>query len=202
MTPPETETLPDRVVLLGQDGNVIGDESRALVHSDCTPLHLAFSLYLVNDHGEVLFTRRAAAKATWPGVWTNSCCGHPRPGEAMEDALRRRLGEELGCEVSELRCALPDFAYRARDVSGIWENEVCPVFVGRVHPNAVIRPNPDEVMDMAWVSWASLAPAVAEAPFAFSPWAVQQVSQLAEAALLEQPTVSALTVPREDERTA
>jgi isopentenyl-diphosphate delta-isomerase type 1 len=169
----------DRVVLLDSDGVAIGDQDRTEVHSESTPLHLAFSLYLVDDAGRVLFTRRALGKTTWPGVWTNSCCGHPRPGETIEDALHRRLFEELGVQVRDLRCALPDFAYRARDVSGIWENEICPVYVGRlVHPTGPLQPNPDEVMDWTWVTWADVRPAIGSAPFAFSPWAVQQVRQL------------------------
>ncbi len=169
----------DRVVLLDENGLAIGDHDRRAVHSEVTPLHLAFSLYLFDEAGRVLFTRRALNKATWPGVWTNSCCGHPRPGEAVEDALRRRLDEELGVEVSDLKCALPDFAYRARDVSGIWENEICPVFVGQLlHPNGALRPNRDEVMDWSWVNWTDVEAAVTGAPFAFSPWAVQQVSRL------------------------
>jgi len=171
--------VEDKVVLLDPDGLAIGDQDRADVHSETTPLHLAFSLYLFDDAGQVLFTRRALSKATWPGVWTNSCCGHPRPGERIEDALRRRLHEELGLTVRDLRCVLPDFAYSARDVSGIWENEICPVFAGQVvHPDDAFRPNPDEVMDWKWVRWADLRPAVGAAPFAFSPWAVQQVGQL------------------------
>ncbi|MET1007462.1 MAG: isopentenyl-diphosphate Delta-isomerase [Propionibacteriaceae bacterium] len=169
----------DLVVLLDADGQVIGDQDRSEVHSEFTPLHLAFSLYLFNDAGQVLFTRRALTKRTWPGVWTNSCCGHPRPGEQMEDALRRRLGEELGVEVTDLRCVLPDFAYQARDVSGIWENEVCPVFAGRlVHPSEPLDPNRHEVMDWSWVNWVDVKTAIGGAPFAFSPWAVQQVAQL------------------------
>jgi isopentenyl-diphosphate delta-isomerase type 1 len=169
----------DRVVLLDDSGAAIGDHDRIGVHSESTPLHLAFSLYLPNDSGQVLFTRRSLDKATWPGVWTNSCCGHPRPGEHIEDALRRRLHEELGVSVGDLRCALPDFAYRARDVSGIWENEVCPVFVGSiVHPDRALQPNGSEVMDWTWVRWVDIKAAVHGAPFAFSPWAVQQISQL------------------------
>lgn len=169
----------DLVVLLDDDGVAIGEQERAHVHSEATPLHLAFSLYLFDAQDRVLFTRRALSKTTWPGVWTNTCCGHPRPGEPVEVALRRRLREELGLEVTDLRCALPDFAYRARDTSGIWENEVCPVFVGTVvHPDEPFRPNAEEVMDWTWVKWADVRPAVGSAPFAFSPWAVQQVHQL------------------------
>lgn len=169
----------DKVILLDENGMAIGHQDRAAVHSEDTPLHLAFSLYLTDGLGQVLFTRRALTKATWPGVWTNSCCGHPRPGEAIEDALRRRLHEELGLAVTDLRCALPDFAYRARDVSGIWENEVCPVFVGRVvHPSGAFQPNCSEVMDWKWVPWLSVRMAVDGAPFVFSPWSVQQIGQL------------------------
>jgi len=172
----------DRVVLLDERGTAIGHSDRTGVHSESTPLHLAFSLYLVDDSGQVLFTRRSLTKTTWPGVWTNSCCGHPRPGEPVEDALRRRLVEELGVAVADLRCALPDFSYRARDVSGIWENEVCPVYVGRlVHPASPFHPNPDEVMDWKWVQWQDVRRAVGGAPFAFSPWSVQQIQQLPHA---------------------
>lgn len=169
----------DRVVLLDVNGLAIGDHDRLAVHSESTPLHLAFSLYLLDAEGRVLFTRRALEKATWPGVWTNSCCGHPRPGEAIVAAVTRRLYEELGVEVTDLECVLPDFAYRARDVSGIWENEICPVFVGHLlHPDQPLRPNRDEVMDWSWVEWTDVTQAVAGAPFAFSPWAVQQVASL------------------------
>jgi isopentenyl-diphosphate delta-isomerase type 1 len=171
--------IEDKVVLLDEDGRAIGDQDRGAVHHEQTPLHLAFSLYLFNDAGDVLFTRRALDKATRPGVWTNSCCGHPRPGEPIEDALRRRLYEELGLEVCDLRCALPDFSYRARDVSGVWENEICPVFVGQiVHPNRPISPNRGEVMDWSWVRWTDVKAAIGGAPFAFSPWAVSQVGLL------------------------
>jgi isopentenyl-diphosphate delta-isomerase len=173
------ETAADDVVLLDDRRRPIGAMDRIAVHGGNTPLHLAFSLYLRNDDGDVLLTRRAAAKATWPGVWTNSCCGHPRPGEPIEDAVRRRLFEELGVGVDDLRCVLPDFAYRARDAGGIWENEVCPVFVGTiVHPDPPLQPNPGEVMDWAWARWVDVRAAVPATPFAFSPWAVDQVRQL------------------------
>ena len=127
----------------------------------------------------MLITRRALTKTTWPGVWTNTCCGHPRPGESMAAAIARRLDHELGMELDGLECVLPDFAYRATDASGVVENEVCPVFRAQaVHPDDPQLANPDEVLDWKWVAWRDVAEAARLTPFAFSPWAVLQMAQL------------------------
>jgi isopentenyl-diphosphate delta-isomerase len=171
--------LDDHVVLVDPSGQPIGEQPKSAVHTERTPLHLAFSLYLFNESGQLLLTRRALSKLTWPGVWTNSCCGHPRPGEALVDAVHRRLRTELGLDVVDLRCTLPTFSYTAVDASGIQENEVCPVFVGAAaEPTVAPTPNPAEVMSWAWVNWADVVTAMSATPFAFSPWAVSQVSQL------------------------
>ena len=174
--------VEERVVLVDERGNAIGEQAKSAVHHARTPLHLAFSLYLFDAHGRLLMTRRALDKITWPGVWTNSCCGHPAPGEAMVDAVNRRLAQETGLRVEGLREVLPDFSYRVQDVSGVWENEICPVFFGTVVADvtdgARLAVNPREVMDWTWVRWADLAASVSAVPFAFSPWAVLQVGQL------------------------
>ncbi|MGI3782161.1 MAG: isopentenyl-diphosphate Delta-isomerase [Janthinobacterium lividum] len=168
----------DDVVLVEADGTPVGTAPRTSVHDTDTPLHLAFSCYVTDGEGQVLLTRRALDKRTWPGVWTNSCCGHPRPGEAMTDAVRRRLDDELGLDVGALSSVLPDFAYRATDASGIVENEVCPVYVARTHPGSRVIPNASEVMEWRWVSWTALVQAVGAVPFAVSPWAALQVPLL------------------------
>lgn len=181
---PELQTAPatvpaDHVILLSEAHEVVGEAPRTSVHTQHTPLHLAFSCYVSNGAGEVLLTRRALTKRTWPGVWTNTCCGHPRPGEDMADAIRRRLVDELGLSVGPLSCVLPDFAYTATDASGIVENEVCPVFsTALTHPTPTLSPNPDEVMDWEWVKWDSLVESARLTPFIFSPWAVEQLSLL------------------------
>ena len=166
---------PDDVVLLDADGVPRGTAPRLSVHDHDTPLHLAFSLHLVDPAGRTLITRRALGKRTWPGVWTNSCCGHPRPGEAPARAARRRVAEELGVEVGEPTLVLPDFRYRAVDASGVVEHEVCPVHVVQVEHDAAVRPDPDEVAEHAWVAWADLHEAVRRTPVVFSPWMVLQV---------------------------
>ena len=169
----------EQVVLVDSLGQAIGARAKAEVHTDQTPLHLAFSLHLFASDGRVLITRRALTKATWPGVWTNSCCGHPGVEESMTDAIQRRLEQELGVEVSDLTCVLPDFAYTATDASGIVENEICPVYAGRLlHPGPPIKANTAEVMDWEWVEWIDLVTAAAATPFAFSPWAVDQIRLL------------------------
>src|SRR3954453_8537723 len=103
----------ERIVLLGTDGNAIGTAPKAAGHHAPTPLPLAFSCYVTDTDGRVLTTQRAHDKATFPSVWTNSCCGHPAPGEALRDAVRRRVRSELGLEVGAMSLVLPEFRYRA-----------------------------------------------------------------------------------------
>jgi isopentenyl-diphosphate Delta-isomerase len=163
------------VSLLAEDGTAIGVAEKVAVHGFETPLHLAFSCHVFNAAGDVLITRRALAKATWPGVWTNSFCGHPAPGESMENAIARRAQLELGIAVTDLEVVLPDFRYRAVDASGIVENEVCPVYTATTI--SAVAASPDEVMEWEWINFATLREAVRDVPFAFSPWLVWQLRQ-------------------------
>lgn len=160
--------IPETVVLLADDGTVIGEAPKATVHTADTPLHLAFSCHVFDAQGRVLVTRRALSKKTWPGVWTNSFCGHPAPGEKTVEAIARRAQRELGLTLTDVAVALPDFRYRAVDASGVVENEICPVYTARAAADP--RPAPDEVAEWAWLDPAELRAAVAAAPFAFSPW--------------------------------
>lgn len=167
------------VVLLRDDLVPIGSALKNEVHTKNTPLHLAFSCYLFNDNDEVLITRRALSKRTWPGVWTNSFCGHPGPDESAESAIHRRASHELGAVITEPTVVLANFSYRAVDASGIVENEFCPVYVSSA--SSEVAPNPDEVSEHVWVSLPALQAAVANAPYAFSPWLVEQLPGVAEA---------------------
>ena len=170
------EQTVERVVLLDTDGGAIGTDLKASVHSTETPLHLAFSCHVRNDAGDVLVTRRALSKSTWPGVWTNSFCGHPQPDEPMADSVHRRAAHELGLDISAVDLVLPAFRYRAVDASGVVENEICPVYVARAEGEPI--PNPHEVMDTVWVDPAELGRSIASTPWAFSPWLVLQAAQL------------------------
>ena len=163
------------VVLLATDGTRIGTASKATVHTAHTPLHLAFSCHLYDGQGRILMTRRALSKKTWAGVWTNSFCGHPGEGESFPEAIARRAEQELGTTISSIAPLLPDFAYRAVDASGIVENEICPVFSALI--TSELAPNPDEVAEYAWVEPQALKTAALAAPFAFSPWLLEQIAQ-------------------------
>lgn len=171
-----THPPDDVVVLLDPDGSPCGTAPRATVHSAHTPLHLAFSCYLFDLDGRVLMTRRALQKLTWPGVWTNACCGHPRPGESFEEAIERRIAQELGSAAQDIHVVLPEFRYEAVDASGIRENEVCPVYAATVAGR--LDPDPTEVMEHRWVEPADLAEAAARAPWLLSPWSALQIPQL------------------------
>lgn len=170
---------PEQVVLLADDGTPIGVADKASVHTSDTPLHLAFSCHLSDEAGRLLVTRRALGKRTWPGVWTNSFCGHPAPGEAMSAAITRRALDELGVTVSALELAVPHFRYRATDAAGVVENEICPVFTAVTSDE--VLPDPGEVAEFRWVDPVGLGRAVAAAPWAFSPWLTLQLPALAEA---------------------
>jgi isopentenyl-diphosphate delta-isomerase len=166
----------DHVVLLDDEGRAIGTAPKSSVHGTQTALHLAFSCHVVNDAGQVLVTRRALGKTAWPGVWSNSFCGHPRPAEPVLTAVHRRAEYELGITLTDIELALPLFRYRATDANGIVEHEVCPVYTARTEDEPVL--NPAEVVDAEWVDPVDLAVSLATTPWAFSPWLVLQAEQL------------------------
>jgi isopentenyl-diphosphate delta-isomerase len=176
----ELTELTELIVLVDEDGAAVGTAPKATSHHASTPLHLAFSSYVFDRQGRFLLTQRALSKKTWPGVWTNSCCGHPMPQEPTEQALHRRLDFELGLRADEVIDLLPDFRYRA-ELDGVVENEICPVF-GAV-TDAEPEPNPDEVAQIRWVEWADVVAGTLDVPL--SPWCLLQLEQLAEVPALK-----------------
>ena len=168
----------EQVVLLAENGTAIGVEDKAVVHHADTPLHLAFSSYVFDTAGGFWLTRRALHKKTWPGIWTNTCCGHPLPGESVTSAVVRRLSDELGVLDVAAELVLPRFRYRAVMPDGIVENEMCPVF--RVVTDALPVPNPDEVDSVERMPWAEFASSVLDGSRDISPWCRLQVAELVE----------------------
>jgi isopentenyl-diphosphate Delta-isomerase len=165
------------VVACTPDGAPNGQILKSAVHHSRTPLHLAFSCYVFDQAGRFLVTTRAWTKPTWPGVRTNSCCGHPAPGEPMSAAIGRRLLQELGVVASDVRLVLPGFSYRAEMSAGMVENELCPVY-------CVVLDDPDFTLDPAevhtaeWVLWRRFVEHVRTEACTVSPWCALQVAAL------------------------
>ena len=199
--------MSERVVLLDAEGHAVGTAAKATVHHARTPRHLAFSAYLFDGDDALLVTRRALDKPTFPGLWTNSVCGHPGPREPLPAAVARRASEELGTAVTGLRLVLPRFQYVAA-MDGIVENEWCPVYAGRV-PDRSLSPAAEEVAGVEWVPWPRFAEEVLTGRRAVSPWCRSQVSRLsrlgpdptvwreADPAHLPSAARTSLTVPTE-----
>lgn len=170
----------EQVVLLDESGQAAGVADKLSVHHGATPLHLAFSCYIFNEAGQFLLTRRAESKRVFPGVWTNSCCGHPAPGEPLADAVRRRVAQELGITglgmtPRDVVLLLPRFRYRA-EMDGIVENEMCPVYAARY--DGPLDPDPAEVGDVKWVDWAGFREEIRTGRQPISPWCALQVAEL------------------------
>ena len=167
------------IVLVNARGEPTGTAEKIASHHAETPLHLGFSCYVFDDAGRFLATRRSAAKKVWPGVWTNSVCGHPAPGESFRAAIARRLDHELGMRADDVSVVLADHLYRAPPFRGIVEHEFCPVFVARAR--SAPQPNPDEVAEHRWMPWEDFVRAVrSDARNRFSWWCKDQLRQAAE----------------------
>lgn len=166
-----TTSDSDSLILVDEADREVGHLDKARCHEGRGVLHRAFSLLIFNDAGELLLQQRAAGKRLWPLFWSNSCCSHPRRAETMEQAIHRRLYEELG-----LRCPLQflfKFQYQAQfDAAGA-EQELCSVFVGRT--SDPVRIDPSEILAWRWISpealQAELAGAGAER---FTPWFIME----------------------------
>jgi isopentenyl-diphosphate Delta-isomerase len=167
----------EEVVLLDESGHAIGTAPKATTHHEDTPLHLAFSCYVFDTEGRLLLTQRALDKPTFPGVWTNSVCGHPGPGEGLVEAVTRRAAQELGLVLDDVRLALPAFRYSATMPSGVRENELCPVFTATTASMPTL--DPTEVADSEWVAWPAFRDAVLSGDREVSVWCAAQVADLA-----------------------
>ncbi len=154
------------LILVDSEDREIGFLDKASAHDGDGVLHRAFSLFVFNGRGELLLQQRAADKRLWPGYWANTCCSHPRRGEAIEDAIQRRLREELG-----MACALQflfKFQYQAHFGEAGSEHELCHVFVG--HSDEALQVNASEIAAVRWIAPAALDAEIQQHPERFTPW--------------------------------
>jgi isopentenyl-diphosphate delta-isomerase len=170
VTKPDARTVAvntpeERVVLVNEKDKAIGIEDKTRAHL-LGVLHRAFSLFVINSAGHLLVQRRALTKYHSRGLWSNTCCGHPRPDEAIDKASRRRLSEEMGFEsnLREVFC----FVYRAQLEDGLIENEYDHVLVGSFE--GVPRPDPSEISEWKWIDLQRLRMDIKEHPEKYTYW--------------------------------
>ena len=164
-TDAETGAGEEQVILVDADDVPTGTMGKLAAHLDGVR-HRAVSVLVYRGDGALLLQQRAEGKYHSPGRWSNSCCGHPRPGESTLDAARRRLREELG-----LDCALDHvgtLSYRAEVGEGLVEDEIDHLFVGRC--DAEPTPNPDEVAAWRWAPVDAVLAELEADPSRYTPW--------------------------------
>ncbi len=154
------------LVLVDAQDDEAGHMSKAECHDGNGVLHRAFSVFLFNDRGEILLQQRGADKRLWPLYWSNSCCSHPRKGESIEIATRRRLQDELN--VSAALEFVYKFSYQASFGEAGSENELCSVFLGRLDGDP--QANATEIEAMRFVTADTLGDELAANPNMFTPW--------------------------------
>lgn len=164
------------VVLVDENDRQTGIIPKNKVHHDKTPLHRAFSLFLFNPSRQLLLQQRAGSKKTWPLVWSNSCCGHPMPGEPYKNAVKRRTLFELGIPLTRV-IKVSDYRY-CFSREGVMENEICPVFAA--FHDGIAAPNPDEVEEIKWMDWDAWVEEITYRPDQYSPWCVEETLIMAQ----------------------
>ncbi len=155
----------EKIILVDKDDVQIGAMGKLKTHEKGL-LHRAFSIIVKNDKGEIMLQKRALSKYHSGGLWTNTCCGHPRDGEELISAAHRRLGEEMGfdCPLKEILT----FTYQANLDEGLRENEFLHVFLGEYNDAPVL--NPQEADDWKWITMSELKQDVAKNPDNYTYW--------------------------------
>ncbi|MFN8116384.1 MAG: isopentenyl-diphosphate Delta-isomerase [Bacteroidia bacterium] len=153
------------VILVDEQDNDIGVMEKMKAHQDGL-LHRAFSVFIFNDKEELLLQQRAFSKYHSGGLWTNTCCSHPRPNETIKDAANRRLFEEMG-----MSCDLQiktNFIYKTPFDNGLTEHELDYVLVGTANQNPQI--NKDEVESFKWLSISEIKKDIVVNPHQYTSW--------------------------------
>ncbi|MBL7743181.1 MAG: isopentenyl-diphosphate Delta-isomerase [Chitinophagaceae bacterium] len=157
--------ITEQVVLVNENDEAVGTMDKMEAHKKGV-LHRAFSVFVFNSKGEMLLQRRALNKYHSGGLWTNSCCSHPQPGEEVHVAAVRRLQEEMGF-VTALE-KIFDFVYKAEFDNGLTEHEFDHVFAGEY--DGTIDFNPAEVMDYCYRSFDEVRNDLQQQPGKFTAW--------------------------------
>jgi len=155
----------EEVILVNETDMPVGTMEKIEAHRKAL-LHRAFSVFIFNGQGKMLLQKRAAGKYHSPGLWTNACCSHPRPGEETAAAAARRLREELGFTTALTE--LFAFTYRSEYDNGLTEFEFDHVFVGRYDGEVI--PDPAEIGDYCYLSMDEIRNDLETSPDRFTTW--------------------------------
>ena len=155
----------ENVILVNENDEQIGLMEKIEAHEKAL-LHRAFSVFILNDKGELMLQQRALDKYHSPGLWTNTCCSHQREGESNISAGKRRLQEEMGF-VTELAEAV-SFIYKAPFDNGLTEHEYDHVMIGTYNDAPEI--NPDEVASWKWMEIQAVKDDISENPDEYTAW--------------------------------
>ena len=155
----------EKVILVDKNDNSQGIMEKMEAHEKGL-LHRAFSVFIFNKKNELMIQKRALTKYHSPGLWTNTCCSHPREGEKTIDAAHRRMVEEMGfdCDISEVF----SFTYKADVGQGLTEHEFDHVFIGKYNDAPNI--NHEEVNDWKFVSMAEIKKNMQQSPEQYTVW--------------------------------
>ena len=157
----------EEIILVDANDEQIGFETKLTAHENGGKLHRAFSIFIFNDAGKMLLQRRSKKKYHFGGLWTNTCCSHPKREEKLQDAARTRLRQEFGFD-TDLK-EIFSFTYRAPDPnSGLTEYEFDHVFYGEFNDEP--QPDPDEIEDWKWVDLTELLADLESNPYEYTPW--------------------------------
>jgi isopentenyl-diphosphate delta-isomerase len=157
--------MQEEVILVNEGDEQIGVAEKIRAHKHAA-LHRALSIFVFNKEGQLLLQKRAQSKYHSGGLWSNTCCSHPRPGESIEAAAHRRLKQEMGftCPLRKVS----ELIYRAELQNGLVEHEYDHILIGDFSGDPV--PDPSEVEDWRWVSVSDLMKEIQESPDLYSVW--------------------------------
>ena len=171
--------MSEILILVDENDNQVGTGEKMEVHQK-GELHRCFSIFIFNSEGHMLLQKRAKGKYHSGGLWTNTCCSHPRDGEDLEEAIHRRLVEEMGFDC-EMKKALT-FIYKANLDKGLTEHEFDHVYLGVY--DGEVKPNPEEADGFDWVSIEQITKDIKDNPWKYTVWFKIALGKLEEAGLI------------------
>ena len=161
----EGDEQDQRLILVDESDQAIGFGEKIWVHREAA-LHRAFSIFVFNEHGELLIQKRSKRKYHSGGLWSNTCCSHPGPDDILEEIIHTRLSAEMGFDCP-LRKVFT-FQYRARLDNGLFEHEIDHVYIGAFDDDP--SPDPNEVEEWKWVSIQELTLDIKTQPDLYTFW--------------------------------